>query len=289
MLNFPNKWRETVDPFSLDYTNFKLTEILGFPHAGNDVFFAKGIYNEKSVEVFIKVNRQKGADVKNEVLTLNKLQNKPFSHLLPKIIDYDENLTFRVSLALYGERLSNILNENSGLVSLDYMQKYGKMLATLHQVKGDFEPVKDRRFFHIPNCEVLKKEGFEKLYDYLVANQPKTQNLCFCHGDFHYANVLWQNGEISAILDFELAGIGIKEFDIAWALILRPGQKFLTTQAEFDAFLNGYAQIGNYEINKVLYYMAQIYCYFYFFNENNKTYTNYIKNWLDKNIYKTYE
>ena len=101
--------------------------------------------------------------------------------------------------------------------------------------------------------------------------------------------MLWQNGEISAILDFELAGIGIKEFDIAWALILRPGQKFLTTQAEFDAFLNGYAQIGNYEINKVLYYMAQIYCYFYFFNENNETYTNYIKNWLDKNIYKTYE
>lgn len=40
----PAKWRETIDPFELDYHHFQLTEILGYPHAGNDVFHAKGIY-----------------------------------------------------------------------------------------------------------------------------------------------------------------------------------------------------------------------------------------------------
>lgn len=37
-MSFSCKWRETIDPFSLKFTNFKLKEILGYPFAGNDVF-----------------------------------------------------------------------------------------------------------------------------------------------------------------------------------------------------------------------------------------------------------
>ena len=40
-MNFPKKWRETIDPFELKFTNFILKEILGYPHAGNDVFLCK--------------------------------------------------------------------------------------------------------------------------------------------------------------------------------------------------------------------------------------------------------
>ncbi len=35
------KWRDTIDPFSLKYDNFKLTEILDYPHAGNEVFHVR--------------------------------------------------------------------------------------------------------------------------------------------------------------------------------------------------------------------------------------------------------
>ena len=66
-MNFPKKWRETIDPYKLKFKNFELLEVLGYPHAGNDVFYAKGIYKGNEVFVFIKVNRQNGADVKNEV------------------------------------------------------------------------------------------------------------------------------------------------------------------------------------------------------------------------------
>ena len=38
----PDKWQETIDPFSLSFTNFHLKEILGYPHAGNDVFHVRG-------------------------------------------------------------------------------------------------------------------------------------------------------------------------------------------------------------------------------------------------------
>ncbi|MGN1020319.1 MAG: hypothetical protein ACI4O7_08075 [Aristaeellaceae bacterium] len=34
----PEKWRETADPFQLPYRRFRVTEVLGYPHAGNDVF-----------------------------------------------------------------------------------------------------------------------------------------------------------------------------------------------------------------------------------------------------------
>ena len=51
-MSFPCKWRETIDPFSLKFTNFKLKEILGYPYAGNDVFYARGVYNCKEIKVF---------------------------------------------------------------------------------------------------------------------------------------------------------------------------------------------------------------------------------------------
>ena len=103
---FPNKWRETIDPFTLNFKNFILKEILGYPHAGNDVFYAKGIYNNKEIYAFIKVNRQTGADVRNEIEVLNKIHIEK----TPQIIDYDAEMTYRVSIALKGERLSTIVD-----------------------------------------------------------------------------------------------------------------------------------------------------------------------------------
>ena len=78
----------------------------------------------------------------------------------------------------------------------------------------------------------------------------------FCYGDFHYANVLWKDHHISAILDFELAGYGSRDFDIAWALFLRPGQKFLKTDEELERFLRGYQKYGDCNVEAVKYYMG---------------------------------
>lgn len=59
----PSKWRDTMDPFSLKFNNFELKEILGYPHAGNDVFYVRGIgQDEKEIKGFLKVERQKNAE-----------------------------------------------------------------------------------------------------------------------------------------------------------------------------------------------------------------------------------
>lgn len=262
-MEFPKKWRETIDPFKLKYNNFTLKEILGYPHAGNDVFYVKGIYKNKEIYAFIKINRQKGADVKNEIEVLNKINLEN----TPQIIDYDEEKTFRVSIALNGERLSTILGDNSNLESLQYLEKYGRKLGEIHLIDDNFKNVKDRRFFHVPPMSYFEDNNLDlNIYDYLNNNKPEKINYCFCHGDFHYANILWENKNISGVLDFELSGKGNKEFDIAWAIIIRQGQKFLKTEEEVEKFLEGYNSVNFCNYNYVKYYMILIYVWFYEFS-----------------------
>lgn len=262
-MEFPKKWRETIDPFKLKYNNFTLKEILGYPHAGNDVFYVKGIYKNKEIYAFIKINRQKGSDVKNEIEVLNKINLEN----TPQIIDYDEEKTFRVSIALNGERLSTILGDNSNLESLQYLEKYGRKLGEIHLIDDNFENVKDRRFFHVPPMSYFEDNNLDlNIYDYLNNNKPEKINYCFCHGDFHYANILWENKNISGVLDFELSGKGNKEFDIAWAIIIRQGQKFLKTEEEVEKFLEGYNSVNFCNYNYVKYYMILIYVWFYEFS-----------------------
>lgn len=66
-MKHPDKWRDTVDPFTLSYHSFKPLEILGYPHAGNDVFHVRGLYNGGQINAYIKSARQKGADIGNEL------------------------------------------------------------------------------------------------------------------------------------------------------------------------------------------------------------------------------
>ena len=280
-MKHPEKWRDTSDPFALPFQNFTLKEVLGYPHAGNDVFQVTGIYQQTEVEAFIKVARQRGADIKREIDTISALDWS----VLPEIIDHDENKTqFVVTLAKDGERLSTILGDNDGLASLDYLDEYGQTLARVHQTQGQFPDVKDRAYFHIPSSEHFEKHNLQFVHEYLVAHQPKEIHRCFCHGDFHYANILWKDKHISAILDFELAGMGNKEFDIAWALILRPGQRFLKTEAEISRFLDGYRSVGTFHAEYLTYYMVLIYSRFYDFPDSGDGYQDYLMQFFKKVI-----
>ncbi|MBQ5770491.1 MAG: hypothetical protein IIW08_04865, partial [Clostridia bacterium] len=75
-----------------------------------------------------------------------------------------------------------------------------------------------------------------------------------------------------------------RDFDIAWALILRPGQRFLKTNAEKNLFLTGYAKHGQYNLANVHYYMAQIYVYFMNSFPEDQEYCEYIRAWLLENL-----
>ena len=107
----PAKWRETVDLTSLCLEPFRVKEILGYPHAGNDVFYVSGWDGERPCRAFVKVERQKGADVLNEAATLRRL-SLPY---LPRVLAVGEQTPrFLVTEEMPGDRLSVIGADRPG-------------------------------------------------------------------------------------------------------------------------------------------------------------------------------
>ena len=278
-MKHPKRWRETCDPFALTYTSFQPNEILGYPHARNDVFYVKGLVNGNETKAYIKVARKNEAAIDNEVNILNQLD----APIFPKVLDYDQEYgLFSVTAEMPGLRLSTILGDNEDLDSLSYMEEYGEALAQLHHRKVSAKHQADRKFYHCPTEELLKQQNLSFLIEFFN-HKPEQEEIVFCHGDFHYANLLWNNHHISAILDFELAGYGSRDFDIAWALFLRPCQKFLKTDEERKRFLKGYQKHYICNEDVVKYYMAQCYVYFLSFSKDEKDYCEYVRNWLELN------
>lgn len=272
----PEKWKDTIDPLALPTKKVRILKVLGYPYAANQVFYVKGEENGRKGYYFIKVAGYKDSNLANEAAILSTLH---FPHI-PEIAEKGDN--FLITRELNGQRLSTIVGDNAHLKSMAYMAEFGKTLAELHAQQGDFSEAPHRHFHDLPDREKLEKAGLGSVFDYLEKNQPKSGHRCFVHGDFHYANLLWAKGHISGILDFELAGMGNREFDIAWSLILRPDQRFMKTKEELEEFLHGYESVSNCDRSLIHYYMILIYARFVFMG--NDDYKAYVRNWLTANI-----
>ncbi len=267
----PDKWRETMNPFLLNFNNFQLKEILGYPHAGNDVFYVSGIGKEgQEIKAFLKVERQKTADIEREV---SIIKNLSFS-ILPTIIDYSfDTPKYILTEEAEGNRLSYILENNENMESLKYMKNYGKLMAKIHSAKIEAKPVKPRNFI-LPH-EFYIDNKLEYIERYLLETEFEDTN-CFIHGDCHYANILWNNYKVTCLLDYELSGYGSREYDLAWALVLRPGQKFLRTKKEREVFLESYSGYHDFSKKAFDYYMVLFGIFFYKISpgKQNKEYRN---------------
>lgn len=127
----PKKWRDTFDINKIKFKNFKLNKVLGYPHAGNDVFYVNGEFQNKNINAFLKVERQNGADIKNEVDIIKKIQIKE----KPEILEYSlREKPYILTKEIEGERLSYLLESNKGLRSITFMKDYGRFLAKIHSL-----------------------------------------------------------------------------------------------------------------------------------------------------------
>ncbi len=268
----PAKWRDGIDPVSLPLKNVRILEVLGYPHAANQVFYVRGKEDGKEGYYYLKYAHHADANFKNEVEIMGQLG----SPLTPDIVEYDaETYQYEMTRQIEGRRLSVILAEAGTDSGMDYMFEYGRTLAELHLTLGAFPDAPHRRFHDVPEFSYFEKICMTDIYRWLIANEPAQVNKCFVHGDFHYANILWKDGHITGILDFELAGIGNREFDIAWSLILRPGQRFLRTEAELREFIDGYSSVAKCDLTLVRYYMVLIYVRF--LNAGDEQYDHFIQ------------
>ena len=117
--------------------------------------------------------------------------------------------------------------------------------------------------------------------DYLSKNRIIFNNKTFIHGDFHYANILWQDEEISGVLDFEYGGMRFKEQDIAWSIVLRPTQIFMDNLEDIKCFLKGYLEVGTYDKSKLKWCIINAYCHFYLMNKDNVKYIDKLKQLME--------
>lgn len=59
---------------------------------------------------------------------------------------------------------------------------------------------------------------FAPVREWLLENQPRYSEAVLCHGDANFTNNLFREGEVSAVLDWEMAFIGTPECDLTYAI-----------------------------------------------------------------------
>lgn len=288
MAKIQEKWRESLtDINDVNFKNIKFEKIISYPPAGNDVFECIGTYKNQKINFIFKSERGKFANFSNEVDVLNAMNDKfPVPTVLEsgKINEY----TYIVLSKIEGEKLSDIFKEDLKADQNKYLYLYGKALAQIHKLDIDWKTAKMRPINDYPktDCYSDLNDWELEVIDYLKETKPMINYNTFIHGDFHYGNILWDNYEITGILDWEYAGKGFKEQDIAWALILRPGQQFMNKKEHLESFLKGYKSIGNYDENKLKWCLINGMMHFYLMNkkQNKKDYLNYLKEIIKKLI-----
>lgn len=287
MSKIQKKWRESlIDLSKLKLKTISDFKVISYPPAGNDVF--ECVNNENDEHFIIKSERGTFANFKNEINMLDMLDGLL---KIPKVIEYGEydGRTYIVLSKIEGEKLSDIFKSDKNINKSEYLYKYGMELARIHSLNIECDHAKLRSINDIPpkeKYELLCDEWVNKVANYLILNKPNIEYNTFIHGDFHYGNVLFNESGVNGILDWEYSGLGFKEQDIAWALILRPGQRFMITKKDRDSFLEGYKSISTYDEDmlKWCYINGMLHFYLMNLNKGKVGYLKNIKSIIDKSI-----
>ena len=276
------KYRElTIDLFSIQYRNMKLKKIISYPPAGNDVVEAIVDIKNKEENVYIKFERSKMANFEIEYKHLKLLSD---INIFPKVIEFGSvnDKKYIILEKIEGNRLSDIFKQDKKDKEA-YLKEYGKTLSQIHNIKNrGFDKAFQRPINEVPKNYKNSDEFSEKIIKYLEENKIEKDNKTFIHGDFHYANVLFKNKKVNGIIDLEYSGLGFKEQDIAWALILRPGQKFMDNIDDINLFLDGYRSKNNFEYDKFKWCYINGSIHFYLMNYENEEYKQKIRNLIEK-------
>ena len=221
------KWRDLeINPKDINTKLGRITKIINYYPAGNDVIECVIENNNEKRNVVLKIERSRVSDFVQEKENINILQKNKYYEKVPKVLDLvkhkNKNCLFLEKRT--GNKLSEIFKKDYSKIE-EYLYKYGKDLAIIHKIPMDlFKNSYQRDINSIVKTEIKELQPYVR---YLSKNYIEANKDTFIHGDFHYGNILWYKGKVSTVLDFEYSGKGFKEQHIAWATVLRPGLKFI--------------------------------------------------------------
>lgn len=151
---------------------------------------------------------------KHEAASLQFAEQAGFS--VPHLIAYDETGENSGMPAVLMTKVpgSVVLQPSNDEKWLDCL---AAALAKLHQTNAATFP---HEYFSYNNAFLLEKPTWSKVQNdwmrafYIVAESRPSAQECFIHRDFHPANVLWESGEIAAIVDWVNACRGPAGIDV---------------------------------------------------------------------------
>jgi len=237
----------------------------------NNVFFCKGVFNGRPVRAYIKASKQPKLSLDNENSTLTKLKSTRIP--IPNVIWYGglENDTLIVE-AMRGHMIWDYIDPRRNLYSKDkallYLTAYGHCLAQIHCLDITWPPQKRSRLHGFIGEENVDDERFRRLVSWITSNNGISPGQVFVHGDFNTASVLFHKDSISGVIDWEFAGSGWREYDLAWAL--RARLHFLNTKAERQAILNGYKLCTTYNTAALQWCEVLNYLHFAYWSKENE-------------------
>lgn len=209
----------------------------------NDVFSCKAMVHDQPIDVHVKVAKSKRHQLSNEQEVLKALSGKGVP--VPSVLCYrDSPVAFLVLKSLPGRMLWDYIDPRREWYSegsvLKYLRLYGECLARIHGLPLQWAHQKRSILNGLIGEETIDDNVFKGLVSWLREHLPSEREEVFVHGDLNTANVLFMDGEISGVVDWEFAGLGWREYDLAW--VLRARRAFLNTEAERQSILEGYRQ-----------------------------------------------
>ncbi len=215
----------------------------------NQAFICKGTCDGSRISFFVKISKRPGTTLTHEravLASLNQIQDIPS----PKVLWYGKDRREFLSLEfLRGAMLWDFLDPKRRFYNpekiLPYIGRYGGMLGRIHELPGEWPQQQRRNLYNLIGEEELEDREFREIIDWLAANRPSDMDEVFTHGDLNSANVLFYQDEISGVVDWEFAGIGWREYDLAW--VLRRRLNYMNSEEERAAFLEGYRSVSTYD------------------------------------------
>ncbi len=190
-------------------------------------------------------------ELRAEHTALQLLHDSPVP--IPESVAYVESDDLSYHLRAYapGEPLS-ILMESNERIRMDAVDQMGRLLASIHStsiadnwtwdewIKASLDIAARNMAANVfdPD-EFTPEEPPSVAMDWLLADRPaRGGTTCLLHGDYRPKNMLWENGRIAGVIDWQFVDIGDPYYDLSvihW---------YMRDEAEWQRFLDGYGLVG---------------------------------------------
>ena len=226
----------------------------------NHVFRASGSFRGETVSGYLKIADREARSLDNERAVLGRLAASDLP--TPRVIAHsDGDIPMLFVESLPGTRLWDLIDpRRAGYRPRDVipsLRAYGEALARIHALPAPGTRQPRARLEDLIGEQRIDDPRYRDLVDWVEAHRPPATDPVFVHGDFNTANVLLARGRtsgviISGVIDWEFAGAGSREFELAWAL--RARTHFLHVAEQREAVLAGYTGSGSFDPARLRWY-----------------------------------